>query len=102
MRDDRDRRTDPGLAGLGLLSLAAFVWSFTAGQYEDLDGDQHRALFTGKDNAPAAPDSAGELRHRSGQCEALMVSRTGSVPEIRTVLTTIPSSVQVNRNCRAP
>lgn len=30
------------LGGLGLL---AFFWSLKSGQFEDLDGDQHRALF---------------------------------------------------------
>ncbi|MEM7423315.1 MAG: cbb3-type cytochrome oxidase assembly protein CcoS [Pseudomonadota bacterium] len=31
--------------GMGLLGLAAFVWCLKAQQFEDLDGDQHRALF---------------------------------------------------------
>ncbi|MEO1493539.1 MAG: cbb3-type cytochrome oxidase assembly protein CcoS [Pseudomonadota bacterium] len=30
------------LGGLGLL---AFGWCLKAGQFDDLDGDQHRALF---------------------------------------------------------
>lgn len=30
---------------LGLLGLAAFVWSLRSGQFDDLEGDQHRALF---------------------------------------------------------
>ncbi|MFK7942616.1 MAG: cbb3-type cytochrome oxidase assembly protein CcoS [Paracoccaceae bacterium] len=30
---------------LGGCGLAAFVWSMRSGQYDDLEGDQHRALF---------------------------------------------------------
>lgn len=30
---------------LGGLGLAAFIWCLRAGQFEDLQGDQHRALF---------------------------------------------------------
>ncbi|MEM0989075.1 MAG: cbb3-type cytochrome oxidase assembly protein CcoS [Pseudomonadota bacterium] len=30
---------------LGLLGLLAFVWALRRGQYEDLEGDQYRALF---------------------------------------------------------
>ena len=29
---------------LGLLGLAAFLWSLKAGQYQDLEGDSWRAL----------------------------------------------------------
>jgi cbb3-type cytochrome oxidase maturation protein len=42
----------PVSLGLGLLGLVAFVWSLRARQYDDLDGDQHRALFGGNDDAP--------------------------------------------------
>lgn len=31
---------------LGGLGLAAFVWSLRSGQFDDLEGDQHRALFS--------------------------------------------------------
>jgi cbb3-type cytochrome oxidase maturation protein len=37
---------------LGLLGLGAFVWSLKSHQYDDLEGDQHRALFGGNDDAP--------------------------------------------------
>lgn len=37
---------------LGLLGLGAFVWSLKSRQYDDLEGDQHRALFGGNDDAP--------------------------------------------------
>ena len=37
---------------LGLLGLAAFVWSLRANQYEDLEGDQYRALFR-EDEGPS-------------------------------------------------
>ena len=35
----------PVALGLGLLGLAAFLWSLRTGQYEDLDGAAHRVLF---------------------------------------------------------
>ena len=38
---------------LGLAGLLAFVWSLRKGHYDDLDGDQHRALFGGHDERPA-------------------------------------------------
>ncbi len=30
---------------MGLLGLAAFLWSLKSGQYDDLDGAAHRILF---------------------------------------------------------
>lgn len=36
---------------LGLLGLAAFLWSLKRGQYRDLEGDAARILFT-DDSAP--------------------------------------------------
>ncbi len=34
----------PLALGLGLLGLAAFLWSLKSGQYDDLDGAAWRAL----------------------------------------------------------
>jgi cbb3-type cytochrome oxidase maturation protein len=34
----------PAALGLGLLGLAAFLWSLNSGQYEDLDGASIRPL----------------------------------------------------------
>lgn len=34
----------PLALGLGLIGLAAFVWSMRAGQFDDLDGAAHRVL----------------------------------------------------------
>lgn len=34
----------PVALGLGLLGLAAFVWSLKSGQYDDLEGAAHRIL----------------------------------------------------------
>lgn len=31
--------------GLGMVGLAAFLWSMKSGQYEDLDGAAQRVLF---------------------------------------------------------
>jgi cbb3-type cytochrome oxidase maturation protein len=35
----------PAAILLGLLGLAAFLWSLQSGQYDDLDGAAHRILF---------------------------------------------------------
>jgi len=35
----------PAALFLGLLGLAAFLWSLNTGQYEDLDGSAERILF---------------------------------------------------------
>ena len=43
---------------LGLLGLAAFLWSLKSGQYDDLDGAAHRILFDDDEDVerPAAPE----------------------------------------------
>ena len=38
---------------LGLVGLGAFVWTLRSGQFEDLDGDQARALSEAHDARPA-------------------------------------------------
>jgi len=38
---------------LGLVGLAAFLWSIKSGQYEDLDGAAERILFD--DDPPQPP-----------------------------------------------
>lgn len=35
----------PMALGLGLLGLAAFLWSLKSGQYDDLDGAAWRAIM---------------------------------------------------------
>jgi cbb3-type cytochrome oxidase maturation protein len=35
----------PAALALGLLGLAAFLWSMRTGQYDDLDGAAERILF---------------------------------------------------------
>ena len=44
------------LGGLGLL---AFFWSLRSGQFDDLDGDQHRALFMEESEPGADPKGSG-------------------------------------------
>lgn len=51
---------------LGLLGLAAFLWSLKSGQFEDLDGAAQRVLFDEEDEAElmsSAPD--GTERRKS-------------------------------------
>lgn len=40
---------------LGLLGLAAFLWSLKSGQYEDLDGAAWRAISDDDQATPPAP-----------------------------------------------
>jgi len=40
----------PIAIGLGLLGLAAFLWSLKTGQYDDLEGAAHRILFDDDEN----------------------------------------------------
>lgn len=44
----------PAALFLGLLGLAAFLWSMKSGQYEDLDGAAERILYDDED--PPPPD----------------------------------------------
>ena len=50
----------PLMMGLGLLGLAAFIWSVKSGQYRDLDGDSHRILED--HDAPLPPEIAKQRR----------------------------------------
>jgi cbb3-type cytochrome oxidase maturation protein len=43
----------PVSIALGAIGLAAFLWSFKSGQYQDLDGAAQRILFNDEDT----PDS---------------------------------------------
>jgi cbb3-type cytochrome oxidase maturation protein len=41
----------PIALGMGLLGLAAFLWSMRSGQYEDMDGAANRILIDEEDEA---------------------------------------------------
>lgn len=41
---------------LGLIGLAAFVWSLKSGQYDDLDGAAQRILLDDDIESPSDPD----------------------------------------------
>jgi cbb3-type cytochrome oxidase maturation protein len=43
---------------LGLLGLAAFLWSLKSGQYEDLDGAAERILFDDDEAGGGEPPAA--------------------------------------------
>jgi cbb3-type cytochrome oxidase maturation protein len=49
---------------MGLIGLAAFLWSLKSGQYDDLDGAAHRILFDDDGVSDTAPppetDGAGK------------------------------------------
>jgi cbb3-type cytochrome oxidase maturation protein len=45
----------PAALFLGLLGLAAFIWSLRAGQYDDLDGTAQRILHDGDGPRPSYP-----------------------------------------------
>jgi cbb3-type cytochrome oxidase maturation protein len=38
---------------LGLMWLAAFIWSVKSGQYDDLEGDARRILIDRDENPPS-------------------------------------------------
>jgi cbb3-type cytochrome oxidase maturation protein len=42
---------------MGLVGLAAFLWSLRSGQFEDLDGAAERILFDDEDEAQKRPPS---------------------------------------------
>ncbi len=42
----------PAALLLGLIGLAAFLWSLKSGQYDDLDGAAQRILFDDDDPPP--------------------------------------------------
>lgn len=45
----------PAALLLGLLGLAAFMWSLKSGQYDDLEGAAERILFDDEDDMPDDP-----------------------------------------------
>ena len=44
----------PIALGMGVVGLAAFMWSMRSGQYEDLDGAAERVLLADAADAPLA------------------------------------------------
>ena len=42
----------PAALLLGLIGLAAFLWSLRSGQYDDLDGAAERILFDDEEGPP--------------------------------------------------
>ena len=42
----------PIALGMGVVGLAAFLWSMRSGQYEDLDGAAERVLLDREDDRP--------------------------------------------------
>jgi len=49
---------------MGLAGLATFIWTIRAGQYDDPQGDQARALSPLHDDAPAASNKPENRRDR--------------------------------------
>jgi cbb3-type cytochrome oxidase maturation protein len=47
----------PAALILGLMGLAAFLWSLKSGQYDDLDGAAERILYDDDDEPPAAEEA---------------------------------------------
>jgi cbb3-type cytochrome oxidase maturation protein len=54
---------------MGLVGLAAFIWSLKAGQYEDLAGAAERMLYD--DDVPPAAAGAKQNRPTDGSRGAL-------------------------------
>ena len=40
---------------LGLIGLAAFIWSLKSGQYDDIEGASQRILMDEDENSPEKP-----------------------------------------------
>ena len=50
----------PTSIGLGLLGLAAFLWSMRSGQYDDLRGSAERVLNSDDEPLPTRTKEKGE------------------------------------------
>ena len=50
----------PVTLGMGAVGLAAFFWSLSSGQYEDLAGAAERILLDEDDRPPEPARSAGQ------------------------------------------
>lgn len=50
--------------GMGLVGLAAFMWSMKNGQFEDLDGAAERVLLHELDDAPLSDPSVSGGKER--------------------------------------
>ena len=50
----------PIAIGLGLVGLAAFLWSLRSGQFDDLEGAAHRILFDDDEEEPGVGESRGQ------------------------------------------
>ena len=48
----------PAALALGLLGLAAFLWSLRSGQFDDLDGAANRILFDDERPKQGCPPAA--------------------------------------------
>jgi cbb3-type cytochrome oxidase maturation protein len=75
----------PIALGMGVVGLAAFLWSIRSGQYEDLDGAAERVLLADAEDAPLRPrgrkgDAAHEERREGGNA----LSADGVRPRSRT------------------
>lgn len=49
----------PVALGMGLVGLAAFLWSLRARQYEDLDGASERVLLQNGEDVPLPDERLG-------------------------------------------
>ncbi|WP_099868103.1 cbb3-type cytochrome oxidase assembly protein CcoS [Pararhizobium haloflavum] len=53
----------PIALSMGLVGLAAFLWSMRSGQYEDLDGAAERVLLFDAANKPLHRDKSSDEEH---------------------------------------
>jgi len=51
----------PVSLGLGIIGLAAFLWTLKNGQYEDLNGAAERVLHDDEDDRPLGATTTDEI-----------------------------------------
>jgi len=65
----------PVALGMGLVGLAAFLWTMRSGQYDDLDGAAERVLLQQGNDAPLRDCQFGNEHSSNGVSEAIEPQR---------------------------
>ena len=60
----------PVALGMGLVGLAAFLWTMRSGQYDDLDGAAERVLLEQRNDEPLLEQTFGNEHFAGGGSNA--------------------------------